>query len=370
MTSHPAICFLTGTLNAFAGAERVTATIASELAARGYRVHILSLWDRGSCFALHSAITHDALFDQRPSFKRAYLQTVRGIRQYIVRHQVDVLIDVDTMLTLFTLPATFGLPTRRVSWEHCNFDQDLGKPARRLARRLAARFNARVVVLTERDKARWQSALSHPHNIVAIPNPLPFDLPESPASRLHPTVLAVGRLSQAKGFDILLRAWSEVRHVRPEWKLQIVGEGEERGALEKLRSELGLELSVSLPGARADIDAAYRDASIFCLSSRYEGFGLVLLEAMAFGLPIVSTACETGPKALLEDGIQAVTVPTDTPQALAQALIRVIGDPQLQQSLAVAGRAMAASYAIGQIVAQWETLLTVPTGQTDSGTKA
>lgn len=366
MTLRPSVCFLTGTLNAFAGAERVTATIASGLAARGYRVHVLSLWDRRSCFALHPAITHEALFDTRPSFKHSYLQTVRGIRQHITRHRIDVLVEVDTMLALFTLPATLGLPTRRVSWEHCNFDQDLGKPARRLARRLAARFNANVIVLTERDKALWQVALPHARNVVAIPNPLPFDLPEMPAPRKQPTVLAVGRLTRAKGFDVLLQAWGQVSQAHPGWRLEIVGEGEERAGLEKLRADLGLSQSVSLPGARVDIDAAYRVASVFCLSSRYEGFGLVLLEAMAFGLPIVSTACETGPKALLEDGIQAVMVPPDAPRDLARALVRVMGNPQLQQALGTAGRNTAACYSLDHIVRQWEMLLSMLPGKTAS----
>lgn len=356
MTARPVICFLTGTLNALAGAERVTACIANALAARGYRVHILSLWDPTSVFALHPALTHHALFEARPSFKLHYLTTAWRIRRYVARHNIDVLVEVDPMLTLFTLPALVGMRTRRIAWEHCHFGEDLGKPARRLARRLAARTAAGIVVLTQADRWHWQAAIRHRFDIRVIANPLPFELPDAPAPRQTRTVLAVGRLVDAKGFDILLHAWKLVSEHVHDWRLEIVGEGPEREALTTLSAQLGIAATVSMPGARTDIESAYWQASLFCLSSRYEGFGLVMLEAMAHGLPVVATACESGPKALLEDGTNAVMVPPGDPQALAQGLLRVIGNDTLQRKLVDAGRATAAAHAVGQIASQWESL--------------
>lgn len=351
------ICFLTGTLGAVGGAERMTATVANAMARRGHRIHVLSLWDPTSCFPLAPEVRHDALFTQRPSFKRHYLTTVARLRRYLHAHRIDVLVEVDTMLSLFTLPATIGLPVRRVAWEHCHFDQDLGKPARRLARRLAARFGSYIVVLTERDRARWQEALGPLQRIRVIPNPLPFDPPAHPAARVQPRVLAVGRLVEAKGFDVLLHAWSRVTAAFPQWRLQIIGEGEARGSLEALCRTLQLEQSVELPGMRSDVEAFYREASIFCLSSRYEGFGLVLIEAMAWGLPVVSTDCETGPKSLLRAGENALTVPVDDARALADALGRLMADGALCDSLASAGRAAAAAYAPEPVLRQWDVLL-------------
>jgi len=110
-------------------------------------------------------------------------------------------------------------------------------------------------------------------------------------------------------------------------------------------------------GARADIESAYRSASIFCLSSRYEGFGVVLLEAMAYGLPVVSTHCEAGPKSLLEDGINALTTEVDSSDALAEALLRLMKCPTLQDALAEGGRRTANLHAVERIVGEWETLL-------------
>jgi len=357
MKTLPTICFLTGTLNAFAGAERMTAVIANALAERGYPVLILSLWDERSCFALHPAVRHHALFAQRPSFKRAYLATVSGIRRFVRQHGIDVLIDVDTMLTLFTLPATLGLNVRRIAWEHCHFDEDLGKPARRIARRLAARTCEAVVVLTARDKRRWQTALAPRARVESIGNPLPFPFPAEPAKRLGRVVLAVGRLTHAKGFDVLLQAWSAVVSGRPDWRLVIVGEGEERHALTKQAQTLGIMSSVDMPGASAQIEDAYRSAAIFCLSSRYEGFGLVLAEAMAFGLPIVSTDCETGPKELVQDGRNGLLAHAGDPAALATSIAQLIDDNALSSSLASGARETARTLDIGKIALRWQGLL-------------
>ncbi|WP_225934281.1 glycosyltransferase family 4 protein [Cupriavidus sp. EM10] len=356
MTRLPTVCFLTGTLNAFAGAERMTAVIANGLAERGYRVFVLSMYDHYSVFPLHQNVAHHAMFDARPSFKRAYLATVLGIRRFLRTHEIDVLVEVDTMLTLFTVPATIGTGVRRVGWEHCHFDEDLGRPVRRVARRIAALTNHAIVVLTERDREQWRQALSPRAPVSVIGNSLPFTFPEIPASREGTTVLAVGRLVPAKGFDVLIAAWEFVSRQFPDWRLRIVGEGEERGRLEALIRAAG-SARIELPGAHARVAEDYLGASVFCLSSRYEGFGLVLLEAMAFGLPVVSTDCQTGPKSIVHDGVNGLSVPVGDARALAEALIRLMRDAKLSATLAKQAREHARLYRVEVAIDQWTGLL-------------
>lgn len=351
------IAFLTGTLNALAGAERMTATIANALATRGHRICIISLWDTRSAFSLHPAVNHVALFDTRPSFKAKYLTTVWRLRRVLLERGVTALVEADTMLAWFTLPATFGWGIRRVGWEHCHFDEDLGHKARRVARRMTARWHSAIVVLTDSDRQRWIDATRPRGPVVTLPNALPFPIPTASAPRLGKQVLAVGRLTAAKGFDTLIRAWAEVTPAAPEWTLIIVGEGEERPQLESLRAELDLVDSVQLPGTRSDIGEAYRQASVFCLSSRYEGFGLVLIEAMAFGLPVVSTNCEAGPRAVLRNGENAIVVPVDDTQALATALLTVMQDKGRAAQLAAGARSSAERFEPASIINEWETLL-------------
>lgn len=357
MSKLPTICFLTGTLNAFAGAERMTAVIANALAERGYRVFVLSLWDPTSVFPLHPDVVHDALFESRPSFKRQYLATVAGIRRFVRQHGIDVLIEVDTMLTLFTLPATVGLTVRRIAWEHCHFDEDLGKPARRIARRLAARRADGIIVLTKRDCLRWLDALTPHCKVSTIPNPLPFHFPKEIAAGNSKTVLAVGRLVRAKGFDVLIRAWSHISTTHPQWRLHILGDGDERQNLETIVREQHISHSVRFLENHRNVEDAYAVASIFCLSSRYEGFGLVLLEAMAFGLPVVSTDCEAGPRELLRDRINALVAPVDDPYVLSRRLTELMDDHELARTLGRQARKDAWHYRIDVIVDQWEALL-------------
>lgn len=362
--TRPVVCFLTGTLDALAGAERVTATIANALAARGYTVHIVALWSTHSCYPLHPSIQMHALHQARPSFKRRYLATVRSIRSYLKQHRVDVLVGVDTMLAWFTAPAAIGLGVRQIAWEHCNFDEDLGRRSRRFARRLAAYCFDSVVVLTERDRLRWQHALNPRAQLITIPNPLPFDIQDQASASLSHAklVLAVGRLVPAKGFDVLLRAWQQVVSHHPDWKLRIVGDGESRHALEALRDQLGIAASVELPGATSDVLVHYRAASLFCLSSHYEGFGLVIIEAMACGVPVIATDCPTGPREILENGAAGVLVPPDDPAALADAISQLIENPAQRALLAIEGRRVAARYPISMVASRWELLLGVTTG--------
>jgi glycosyltransferase involved in cell wall biosynthesis len=185
-------------------------------------------------------------------------------------------------------------------------------------------------------------------------------MPVAPATRAQNTVLAMGRLVPAKGFDVLLRAWQQVAAEEPGWQLVVHGEGEERAHLTALIRKFGLEGRASLLGVCDDPTQTYGRASVFCLSSRYEGFGLVLIEAMAFGLPIVSTDCETGPRELLSPGEDALVVAREDANALAKALLTVIRQPELAARLGASGRQKASRFALERIALQWDALVTAP----------
>lgn len=157
----------------------------------------------------------------------------------------------------------------------------------------------RLVVLTEHDKEDWQQAGCT--NVVVIPNPCSMNGCEVPVLSKKNEVLSVGRLHEQKGFDMLLQAWSDVEKQHPEWTLRIVGEGPKRAALEEQIQALGLK-HVELAGLASSMVNEYAAASLFVLSSRYEGLPLALIEAMWCGLPCVAFDCPHGPEELLSDG--------------------------------------------------------------------
>lgn len=174
----------------------------------------------------------------------------------------------------------------------------------------------------------------------------------------RPTVLGLGRLTPQKGFDTLIRAHARLLQQGVMHDLVIAGEGEEgRLALERLIKALGVQGSVHLPGYLPNPYPLLKHASVFALSSRWEGFGGVIVEAMACGTPVVATDCPSGPAEILEGGWSGLLVPVDDAPALADALGRVLTQPAVHQHFAALGLRRAEAFAPAASVPQWEALL-------------
>jgi len=170
-----------------------------------------------------------------------------------------------------------------------------------------------------------------------------------------PLIVSAGRLTKQKGYPFLLRAFARVRTTVP-CRLVILGEGPDRASLERLASDLGIEADVSLPGFQDNPYAYMARAAVFTLSSLYEGFGNVLVEAMALGTPVVSTACPSGPDEIIREGISGLLVPTGDEEALAAAILRVLSDEELRAVLSNGGRERAESFAINKIAAEYNRM--------------
>jgi glycosyltransferase involved in cell wall biosynthesis len=168
-----------------------------------------------------------------------------------------------------------------------------------------------------------------------------------------PTILSVGRLTRQKDFENLVRAFRAVRDSGPA-HLLVLGEGEDREDLERLVAELGLTGDVAMPGFVTDPYPYFARADLFVLSSRWEGLPTVLLEAMVFGLPIVSTDCHSGPREILEDGRLGALVPIEDPTALAAAIKAAL--PADGETVRVEYPSLA-DYEVDRVVARYDALL-------------
>jgi len=169
------IIFLGGNFDLSGGTERVASIIANELTEIGYEVTIASVQGVGQPFyPLDNRIKIRSLFSKvgRNLFRMPLL--IHRIRKLLLEEKADVLVSVESMLALFTVPATVGLETKNICWEHFNFKHDLGRRGRRVARQLAARYCDVIVTLTERDRSYWKAETNGAAKIVAIPNPSPF----------------------------------------------------------------------------------------------------------------------------------------------------------------------------------------------------
>jgi glycosyltransferase involved in cell wall biosynthesis len=351
------ICFLIGNLNSSGGTERVTSLIANKLVEIDYNISILSLVGGDNpFFTLNDTIKNYFLYANKVSFKKNFVHVIYKIRKFIKKQKIDTLIVVDSISCAFTVPALAGLDVNHICWEHFNFHNDLGKSARKMARQLAARYCDSVVTLTERDKQYWLKNTRHKSQITAIANPCPFPPQDYIKRENTKIVLAVGGLTQVKGFDMLLEAWIQVSSSMPEWKLVIVGEGEDRSKLTEFIKKNGLMESVDLVGNTSDVSKYYKEAEIFCLSSRFEGFPMVLLETLAFGLPVVSFDCDTGPAEILED-TGSILVPQNNINKLALSLLELMNDEKKRKIIGSKGKEKSEIYQPKNIIKQWIELL-------------
>lgn len=209
----------------------------------------------------------------------------------------------------------------------------------------------RFVVLTEEDKASW-TELS---NVEVIPDPLAFEIDKvSPLTNKR--VIAVGRYVYQKGFDLLLQAWKSIEQQHPDWELAIYGMGD-RTPYEQVITDLQINRDrCHLYGSTPDIKSEYLNSSLFAFSSRFEGFGMVLIEAMACGLPVVSFDCPCGPKDIVRHNEDGLLVSSGHADLLADALHELMIDEKKRQRMASAAVINVERFVLSEICERWNAL--------------
>ena len=222
-----------------------------------------------------------------------------------------------------------------------------------------------LVVLTDKSKASWQEL----SNVTVISDPIPMNIKGVKERRCigvwsSKRVVTIGRYAYQKGYDLLLKAWAEIEKIKEleevnevkEWTLDIYGQGD-RTDYRQLMAELGIDTNrCHLNGPVDDVGQVYKDSSIFVLSSRFEGFGLVLVEAMASGLSVVSFDCPAGPDEIITDGYDGLLVPSGDVKLLAQKLMLLMADKELRTRLSQNARRSAQRYEMNSIAGKWVDL--------------
>jgi glycosyltransferase involved in cell wall biosynthesis len=239
--------------------------------------------------------------------------------------------------------------------EHMNFHAHRPGVAAEV-RRHYGRLDA-LSVLTDEDRRDYGRLLERERTaVVRIPNSLP-PMDGGVAGGEAKVIVAAGRLVTQKGFDLLIPAFARVAAAHPDWQLRIYGGGRERDALQRLILEHELYGNAFLMGPTRRLGTAMAGASIFALSSRFEGFGMVIVEAMSKGLPVVSFDCPRGPGEIIEDGVDGLLVPEGDVAAFGDALLALVGDAERRRSYGEAALETARAYEIDVIAPRWEALL-------------
>lgn len=205
----------------------------------------------------------------------------------------------------------------------------------------------RFVVLTDEDKSNWVGL----SNVITIPNPINV-FPSVYSSLTNKRVIAVGRYCYQKGFDLLIRAWIIVSQKHPDWYLDIFGAGNSI-EYKNLRDDLKMSNSIGINSQTDNIFVKYANASIFVFSSRFEGFGMALLEAMATKLAVVSFACPCGPNDIISDGIDGLLVKNGDIQELADKICYLIEHEEERKCMAEKAKLKAKRYSVDNIMHRW-----------------
>lgn len=377
------ICLFIGTLKA-GGAERVTVWLASELHRLGHNVVVLTHSTADvDFFTLPDGVKREVvgLDEGRRTLPGKLLVNIRRclrVRSVLRRHRVTAVLAMMPHESVMAVVSSFGLRTRVIVSERnapWHRRQDRIWTA---LRRMIYRHSDAQVAQTQ-PIASWLRRETGSRRVAIIPNAVQSNLPSgppivTPEQYLQPRrklLLAVGTKPFQKGFDILVAAFARVARDHPEWDLAIPGllptrveEGVSGQDILDVAVREGLGDRVFLPGHLGNISDWYAAADLFALSSRFEGFPNVLVEAMGSGLACVAFACDTGPDEIIQDEVDGLLVRDLTVEALAVVLDRAMGDAALRSQLALEAPSVAQRYAPQKVLGSWCEVLGLPSGGT------
>jgi len=348
------------------GSARAAIELANHLSERGHAVWLPALARTGDWHYPVDGRVHVTELTHNPPLApawRVFVQALPGLRRVLRDAGPDVLISIGALPNFAALAVNAGRRTKLVLSERADPRVMSGRRFSFL-RNLVYRVRRAdgFVVLTQ-DAARVVGEWMDRASVHVIPNPAPVvDTLRPRGGSGERMLLAMGRLVPQKGFDVLLDAWALVAPQFPSWRLTIVGEGADRADLETRTRRLGIEASVDMPGFDPQPFAVMARAEVFVLSSRYEGFGQVLLQAMTCAVPVISTDCPSGPAEIMRDGVDGVLVPVGDASALAGAMTRLMSDAGLRDRMGASARERSEAFAPERVWAMWDEVIAAVAG--------
>lgn len=349
------LLYITNGINGSGGLERVLSVKASLLADQyDYEVYILSLngADQNPFYTFSPNVKmHSIQVAGNPI--QYFTQYKKGLQQTVDQIQPDVISVCDDGLKGFFVPSILKTRAKIIYERHAsvqlNTNNSLkGKLIKLLMTRQIPTFD-HFVVLTQGNAEEWQSK-----NVRVIPNPLSFQSVES-SDLQQQRVIAVGTHSHNKGYDLLLESWQEVEKKHPAWQLDIFGKIIAERGFVQLAKQMQLK-NVHFHDPVADIQSEYLKSSIMVLSSRSEGFGMVLIEAMECGVPCVAFDCPSGPGDIIQDGKDGFLIENGNVESFTQKLLELIEKPELRKQFGQQAKINVQRYSANEIVKLWDGL--------------
>jgi GalNAc-alpha-(1->4)-GalNAc-alpha-(1->3)-diNAcBac-PP-undecaprenol alpha-1,4-N-acetyl-D-galactosaminyltransferase len=343
------------------GAERVMSIIANYWASHNWEVTLLTLVSQ----------TESPFYQLDPLIKINQLgisgdssnvleaitnswQRIKALRAAIIASQANVVISFMDTGNVLTILACRNSHIPVIVSEHIYPALTTANKTWQSLMKWTYRYADLVTVLTQNAVPFFPPEKGY--RTVVMPNPVLTPSPVITPEKFSPqlSLIAIGRLTPQKGFDILMKAFHQIHEKYPDWHLTILGEGPSRLELEELRSRLQLTELIHMPGQVQNVNDRLHQADIFVMSSRFEGFPMALCEAMACGLPVISTDCLSGPREIIEDGVNGILVATEDIDALATGLESLICDPAKRQKLSQSAPQILERFGLEQVMSLWK----------------
>lgn len=308
---------------AFGGAERVTVYLAEYFSSNNIDTTIVTTKVEDKEYEVPKEIKRTVLFYRNE--KKSNISIIKRLRKILKKEEPDILIVMGTPLIMYAIPASVGIKTKIIVSERNSPKNFSGRKETKIISNILFSFADGYVFQTKEASDYY---LKIKDNKEIIPNPLFADnLPEPYEGKKENEIVNVGRLHKQKNQEMLIRAFSKISDKYPEYKLIIYGEGSERSNLEDVIKELNLMDRVIMPGSYSNVLDKIKTASLFAFSSDFEGMPNALIEAMALGLPVISTDCPCGgPKELINNGINGLLVPVGNIDIFAKKMDYILSN--------------------------------------------
>lgn len=352
------IGFLIQSLNS-GGAERATVSLSNSFSEKGHEVEIITFYGDNSFYPVNKNVKIvSADFDEietSVSVKRLLgsIKRMFKIRRLVKSRQLDMLVGMSFAMTWYAVFTTLLTKTKAVGTERNNPYKYKASKFNTILRKFFYHLCDGYIFQTKKSSQFFTEKLREKDIIIpnAIFNEDIYDL--EPPPKREKVICSVGRLTAQKRFDILIDAFSKIADRYPEYRLIIFGEGELRKELEAQAEYLNLKDRVILPGASNDAVKLVNRTGAFVLSSDMEGMPNALMEAMAMGVPCISTRCDMGPEELIENGVNGLLVNVGSSEGISAAIEQIIDNPELSEKLSQNARKMIKTHSIENISNQW-----------------
>lgn len=287
---------------------------------------------------------------------------IHDIRQYIKNNDIGIVVSIEALMGIFTIPATIGSGVRNIVWEHANYYQTQGSRWTRLIRKIWLIYADQYIVLTQRD-------LKNFHNnerfircqLDYIYNPYSVKPENHTYSLDSKRIVSVGHIRKIKNFIVIPSIFAKIADKFPDWTWHIYGSGQfdEEEALRQEIAKFHLQNRIIMEGRVNNLDTIYRGAGIYALTSLQEGLPTVLLEALSYNVPCVSFDIETGPDEIIIDEKNGYLVPAYNIEQYADALMKLMESEERRESFSQNTSKSLCNFRLNESVEAWHNVLTL-----------